>query len=83
MLLQTASNKFTVGNKTRLFSTPFHVSTSSRHPLAGAPWNDNIAAYNTAPRGATEENESDGYVTIPCPSKVTQHSSTADCLKFS
>ena len=44
--------------------------------------NDHVAAGSTALRSATEENESGGYVTVPCPSKVTQHSSRADWLKF-
>ena len=76
-----ASIKSTVGNKTRLFPSPFHVSTSSRLTLAGAFRRDNVAACSTALRSATEENESGGYVTVPCPSKVKQHSNTADWLK--
>ena len=82
MWLHTASNKFTAGNKTRLFPSLFHVSTSSRLNLAGALGNNYVAACSTAPRSATEENESGGYVTVPCPSKVRQHSSAADWLKF-
>ena len=81
MWLHTASIKTTVGNKNRLFHTPFHVSTSSRLTLAGTFRNDYEAACSTALRIATEENESGGYVTVPCPSKVA-HCSTADWLKF-
>ena len=82
MWLHSASIKSTAGNKTRLFSSPFHVSTSSGLTLAGPFRNDYVAACSTALRSATEENESGGYVTVPCPSKVTQHSSTADWLNF-
>ena len=82
MWLQTASIKPTVGNKTGFFLRPFHVSTSSRFTLAGAFWSDHVAACSTALRSATEGNESGGYVAVPCPSKVKQHSSTADWLKF-
>ena len=82
MWLHTALIKFTVGYKARLFPSPFHVSISSRLTLAGAFRNDYVAACSSALRSATEENESGGHVTVPCPSKVTQHSSTADWLKF-
>ena len=81
MWLQNESIKSTVENKTRLFPSPFHVSTGSRFTLAGAFRSDNLAACSTALRSATEENESGGYVTVPCPPKVKQHSSTADWLK--
>ena len=82
MWLHTASIKSAVGNQTKLFPSPLHVSTSSRLTLAGAFRNDYVAACSTPLRSATEENESGGYVTVPCPSKVTQHSSTADWLKL-
>ena len=75
MWLHTASIKSTAGNKTRFFPSPVHVSTSSRLISAGE-------FCRVAFRSATEENESGGYVTFPCPSKVTRHSSTADWLKF-
>ena len=58
MWLHTASIKSTVGNKTRLFPSPFHVSTSSRFTLAGAFRSDYVAACSTALRSAAEENES-------------------------
>ena len=80
--LHTASIKSTAGNKTRLFTSSFHISTSSRLTLAETLRNDLVAACSTALRSATEENESGGYVYVPCPSKVTQHSSTADWPKF-
>ena len=80
--LRTSSIKSTVGNKTRLFPSPFHVSISSRLTLAGALRSDHEAACSSALRSATEENESGGDVTVPCPSKVKQRSSTADWLKF-
>ena len=82
MWLHTASIKFTVGNKTRLFLTPFHVSTSSRLAMAEAFQSDYAAAWSTALRSAIDTNESGGYVAVPCPSKVKQRSSTADWLEF-
>ena len=82
MWLHTASIKSTVGNKTRLFPSPFHVSTSSRLTLAGAFRSDYVAACSTAFRSATEENEVGGYVAVPCLSKVKERSSTADWLRI-
>ena len=82
MWLRTASIKSTVGNRTKLFPSPFHVSTSSRLILAGAFRSDYVAACSTAFGSVTEENESCGYVAVPCPSKVKQRGSTADWLKF-
>ena len=82
MWLHTASIKSTAGNKTRLFPSPFHIFTSSPLTLAGSLRNNYVAACSTALRSATEENESGGYVTVPSPSKVTQHSSTTDWRKF-
>ena len=82
MWSQTASIESTSGNKTRLFSSPFHVSNSSRLTLAGAFRNDHVAACSIVLRSATEENESGGFVTVPCSSKVTQHTRTGDWLKF-
>ena len=80
--LQTASIKSTAGNQTRIFLSPFHVSTSSCLTLADAYRSDHVAACSTAVLSATEENKSGGYVTVPYQSKVTQHSSTADWLIF-
>ena len=82
MWLQTALIISTAENKTRLFPSSFHVSTGWRLTLAGAFRNDHVPACSPAFRGATEENESGGYKTVPCPSKRTKHSSTADWLKF-
>ena len=82
MWLQIASIKPTVGNKTRLFPGPFHVSTSSRLNLVGAFRSGYVAACRTALPSATEENDSGGYVAVPCPSKLKQRNSTADWLKF-
>ena len=82
MSLHTPSLKFTAGNKTKLLPSLFHVFTRSHITLAGAFWNDHVAACSTARGGGTEKNDSCGYVTAPCPSKVTQHSSPADWLKF-
>ena len=82
MCLHTASINSTAENKTRLFPNPFHISTSSRLTLAEAFRNNHVAACSTALRSATEKNEMGGYVTVPSSSKMTQHSSTADWLKF-
>ena len=82
MCLHIALIKSIAGNKTRFFPSPFHISPNSRLTLAQAFPNDHVAACSTALRRATEENESGGYVTVPCPSKVTRHSSTADWLIF-
>ena len=61
-----------LGTKLGFFPSPFHVSTNSRFTLAGAFRSDYVAACSTALRRITEENESGGYVTVPCPSKVKQ-----------
>ena len=82
MWLHTASIKSTVGNKTGRLLSPLLVSTSSRLTLAGAFWNDYVAVFRTALRNAAEENESRGYINVPCPSNVTEHSSRADWLEF-
>ena len=82
MWLQTASIESTVGNKTRIFPSPFRVSTSSRLTLAGTFRSDYVAACSTALRSAAEENESGGYVTIPCPTKMKQRRSTSFWLNF-
>ena len=80
--LHAASIKSTVWNKLGVYPSPFHISTSSRLTLTGAFHGGYVAACSTAFRSATEENDSGGYVDVPCPSKVKQHSSTADWLKF-
>ena len=54
LCLHTASIKSTAGNKTRLFSKPFHISTSSHLTLAESFRNDHVAACNTALHCATE-----------------------------
>ena len=82
MWFHTALIKSTAGNRTRLFPTAFQVSASLRLTLPGAFRNDHVAVCSTALRSATEENESGGYVTVPCPSKMKLHSSTTDCLKL-
>ena len=64
------------------FFSPLHVSTSSRFNLTAAFQSDYVAACSTASGSATEENDSGGYVDVPYPSKVTQRSSRADCLKI-
>ena len=82
MCLHIASNKSTAGKKTRLFLSPFLISTSWFFILAEAFRNDHIAACSTALRSATETNETGGYVTVPCLYKTTQRSCTSDWLKF-
>ena len=80
--LPAALIKSTVGNKLGLFPSLFHVSTSSRLTLAGAFRGGYVAACSTAFRSTTEENDSGGYIDVPCPSNVKQNSSTADWLKL-
>ena len=82
MCLHFASNKSTAGNKIRIFLSPFLSFTSWFLILAEAFWNDHVAASGTALRSTIEENESGGYVTVPCPPRVKQHSSIADRPKF-
>ena len=81
MYFHIASVKFTAG-KTRLFPSPFFISTSFFLILAAAFRNDHVAACSTALRSANERNEMGGYVTVPGSSKMTQRSSTADRPKF-
>ena len=80
--LHAASIKSSVGNKLRLFPNPFQISTNSRPTLVGAFRGGYVAACSTALRSTTEENDSGGYVDVPCPSKVKQCSTSADWLKF-
>ena len=68
--------------QTRHFPSPFHVFTSSGLTLTGAFRSDFVAACSTALGSATEENDSGGYVDVPCLSKVKQRNSTADWLKL-
>ena len=75
MSLHIASNKSTVGSKTRLFPRPFLI-------LAKALPNNHVAACSTALRSSTEKNEMGGYVTVPFLSKTTQRNSTDHWLKF-
>ena len=78
MCLDIAPIKSTAGNKTRFFPGPSLILISQFLILDEAFRSDHVAPCSIALRSATEENESGGYVTVPCPSKVTQHSSTAD-----
>ena len=82
MWLHIASIEYTAGNKTKRLPSPFHISTSPRLTLAVAFRNDHVATCSTVLRSATEENEWGGYVTVACPPKLTQHSCTAEWLKF-
>ena len=69
MCLQIASIKSTAGNKSSLFLSPFFISTSRFWILAEAFRNDHVAACSISIRSATEKNEMDGNVTVPCSSK--------------
>ena len=80
--LHAALIQSTAGIKTRLFLSPFLISTSWILILAEAFRKDHVAACSTALRSATEKNEMGGYVIVPYPSKMTQRSSTTDWLKF-
>ena len=82
MCLHIASIKCTAGNKTRLFPSPFLISTNRFCISAAAFRNDHVAACSTVLRSATEKNGMGGYVTIPWSSKMTQRGSTADWNKF-
>ena len=82
MCLRIASVKSTAGNKNWLFSSVFYISSSWFLTLDEMFRNDYVAACSTALRSATENNELGGYVHVPCPSKTTKRSSTADWLKF-
>ena len=82
MWLHTATIESTAGNKTKFSPSPFHIL-----PPRGSLWpkafgSDHVAACSTVFLISTEEHGSGGYVTVLYPSKVTQPSSTADCLKF-
>ena len=80
--LHAALIRTTVWNKQGVNPSPFNVSTSSGLTLAGAFRGGYVAACSTAFRSTTEENDSGGYVDVPCPFKVKQSSSTADWLKL-
>ena len=82
MSLHIASIESTAENETRLFPSPFFISSSWFLNLAEAFRGHYVAACSTALRSATGKNEVGGYVTVPCSSKMTQRSSTADWLKF-
>ena len=82
MCLHLASVKFTALNKIKLFPTLLLISTSWFFILAEGFRNDHLAACSTALRSATEKNEMNDYVTVPCSSKMTQHSSIEDWTKF-
>ena len=82
MCLQIASNKSTAENETRFLLISFFISISRFLNLAEAFRSDHVVACGTALCSATEKKERGGYVTIPCSSKLTQRSRTADWLKF-
>ena len=78
MCLHIASIKTTAGEKLgfSVVCFPFLLACASVLP------NNYIAACSIALCSATEKNEMGGYVTVPCSSKMTQHSSTANWIKF-
>ena len=80
--LHIASIKSTAGNNTKLFLSPFPISTIWFLILAEAFRNDHVAACSNALGIATEKNEMGGYVTGPSSSKMTQRCSAADWLNF-
>ena len=86
--LHIASIISTVGNKTKLFPNPFHVSVLY---LISTSWflifaqvfrNDLVGACSTALRSATDKNEMSGYATVPCSSEMTHSGRTVDWLNF-
>ena len=82
LCLYIAPTKYTAGNKTKLFPSPFLITPSRFWILVEAFWNSQVAACSTALCSATEKNEMGGYVIVPCSSKMTQRSSTADWIKL-
>ena len=69
-LVTCCIGKILCWEQTSPLPSPFHVSTSSRLNLAGAFRSDYVAACSTDFRSAIEENDSGGFVGVPCPSKV-------------
>ena len=69
-------------NKTRLYPSPLHFSTSLRHTSAVVARGNYVAACSTAFRSATGENDSGGHVGCTCPTKVAQPNTTADWLRI-
>ena len=82
MCLHIASIKSTSGNTTRLFPSPFLISTSWFLILAEAFRNDHVAVCSTALGSAIEKNEMGGYVTVRFSSEMTRGSSAADWIKL-
>ena len=82
MCLHLKSNEFTAGKKTMLFPIPFLISIGWFLILAKAFRNDHVAACSIALCSTTEKNERSCYVSVPCPSRLTQGSSTAAWLNF-
>ena len=77
MCFHIALIESTAGNKSRLCSSPFLISSSRFLISAQAFRNNHIAACSTGLRSATEKNEIEGYVTVPCSSIMTQRCSRA------
>ena len=82
MCFHIASIKTTTGNENKLFPSPFLISTRWLLILAEAFRNDHVATCSSALRSAVEKNKMGGHVTVPCSSKMTQRSSTADWINF-
>ena len=70
------------GTKLGFFLSPFPIPISWFRILGEAFRNDHVTARSTALRSATEKNEIGCYVTVPCLSKMTQRSSTAEWPNF-
>ena len=77
-----ASIKSAFGTKLGFFLVRFLLLPAGSDFLAKVFRNDYLAPCSTARRSATEKNEIGGHVTVTCLSKMTQHNSTADWLKF-
>ena len=63
-------------NGSRLVSSSFILPTSWFPILAQAFRNAYVVACSTARRSAAEKDELSGHGSVPCLTKVTQHSST-------
>ena len=80
--LQIVSNKATAEKKLSFFLVGFSFLLAGSSLWPKRSGTNHVAACSTALRSATEMNEMGSYVTVPCPSEMTQRSSTAGWLKL-
>ena len=82
MFSNIASYNTTAENRAKPFPSPFLISTSRFLILERQFQNDHVAACGTSLRSDNEKKEMGGFVTVPCSSKNTQRSNTADWPNF-